>query len=196
MGVTADARTHEESMKVIDFIVAYFEKLLGVEGVVDGGNGNSTNETFIGSPNATAEETEVAENDNVTMGSLSRKNRTAVEEGAKDDAIDANSGTETSADKQPDEPEPKVEANATSELVSNSSRSNAEMMRAVLRAARSSLKEDKAAQKTAVEEDVEVDPSPIGSVIAEKPAKRVSAEGVSAKTAGKGANGHWAQLYH
>jgi len=196
--VTADARTHEESMRVIDFIVAYFEKLLGVEGVVDGGNGNSTNETFIGSPNATAEEAEVAENDNVTMGSLSRKNRTAVEEGAKDDAIDANSGTETSADKQPDEPEPKVEANATSELVSNSSRSNAEMMRAVLRAAKSSLKEkeDKVAQKTAVEEDVEVDPSPIGSVIAEKPAKRVSAEGESAKTADRAENGHWAQLFH
>merc|ERR1711968_65594 len=191
--VTADARTHEESMKVIDFIVAYFEKLLGVEGGVVAG-GNSTNETFIGSPNATAEETEVAENDNVTMGSLSRKNRTAVEEDAKVDAIDANSSTDAPADKQPDEPEPKVEANATSELVSNSSRSNAEMMRAVLKAARSSMKEDKAAQKTAVEEDVEVDPSPIGSVIAEKPAKRVSAEGESAKTADR--NGVWAQLFH
>merc|ERR1711871_797805 len=194
--VTADARTHEESMKVIDFIVAYFEKLLGGEGVVDGGNGNSTNEAFIGSPNATAEEAEVAENDNVTMGSLSRENRTAVEEDAKRDAINANSSTDASADKQPDEPEPKVVANATSELVSNSSRSNAEMMRAVLQAARSSLKEDKVAQKTAVEEDVEVDPSPIGSVIAEKPAKRVSAEGESAKTAGKGANGLWANLFH
>merc|ERR1711968_393210 len=194
--VTADARTHEESMKVIDFIVAYFEKLLGGDGVVDGGNGNSTNETFIGSPNATAEEAEVAENDNVTMGSLSRKNRTAVEEDAKVDAIDANSSTDAPADKQPDEPEPKVEANATSELVSNSSRSNSEVMRALMQAARSSMREDKAAQKTAVEEDVEVDPSPIGSVIAEKPAKRVSAEGESAKTAGKGANGLWANLFH
>merc|ERR1711968_57927 len=184
--VTADARTHEESMKVIDFIVAYFEKLLGGDGVVDGGNGNSTNETFIGSPNATAEEAEVAENDNVTMGSLSRKNRTAVED-ATVDTIDANNSTDSSA-KQPDEPEPKVEANATAELVSNSSRSNAEMMRAVLKAARSSMKEEKVAQKIEVEEDVEVDPSPIGSVIAEKPAKRVSADGESARTGERTAN--------
>merc|ERR1711916_250635 len=110
--------------------------------------------------------------------------------------IDSNGSNDSPADKQPDEPEPKVEANATSELVSNSSRSNAEMMRAVLRAARSAMREDKVAQKTAVEEDVEVDPSPIGSVIAEKPAKRVSAEGESAKTAGKGANGLWANLFH
>merc|ERR1712216_578119 len=29
--VSADSRTHEESMQVLDFIIAYFQKLLGYE---------------------------------------------------------------------------------------------------------------------------------------------------------------------
>jgi|ERR1711871_125494 len=63
--VSADARTHEESVQVIDFIIAYFEKLLGYKGgesnvTVVAGNGtaiDSSNETEVS--NSTGNVTEM-----------------------------------------------------------------------------------------------------------------------------------------
>merc|ERR1712216_977295 len=51
--VSADSRTHEESMQVLDFIIAYFQKLLGYEG-----GSNATVVAGNSTPNETETETE------------------------------------------------------------------------------------------------------------------------------------------